>query len=63
MLKESYPFYLAGRPEAPNQDLEVRDKYTEEIVTRVAMASEADIARGIEGTLRATEPLRRMHAY
>jgi len=63
MLKESYPFYLAGRPEAPNQDLEVRDKYTEEIVTRVAMASEADIARGIEGTLRAAEPLRRMHAY
>ena len=40
-LAESYPFYLANRPEAPNQDLEVVDKYTGEVATRVAMADPA----------------------
>ena len=27
MLAESYPYYLANRPEQPNTELEVRDKY------------------------------------
>ena len=38
MLKQSYPYYLANRPDAPNTDLEVLDKYTGEVATRVAMA-------------------------
>ena len=47
MLKASYPYYLAGRPEAPNSDLEVLDKFSGEVATRVAMADEATIDRAI----------------
>ena len=36
MLRESYPFYLANRAEMPNTDLEVIDKYSGEVATRVA---------------------------
>ena len=63
MLQDIYPFYVANRAEQPNQDLEVLDKYTGEVVTRVALAGEDDIERAIEGTLRAVVPLSRMPAY
>ena len=46
-LAASYPFYLANRPESPNQDLEVVDKYSGEVATRVALADDADIDRAI----------------
>jgi len=63
MLKPSYPFYLANRAEAPNQDLEVTDKYTGAVATRVAQASAADIDRAIGAAVAAEKPLRRMPAY
>ncbi len=43
MLESSYPYYLANRPQAPNRDLEVRDKFRGEVATRVAMADSAAI--------------------
>ena len=43
MLKNSYPYYLANSPESPNSDLEVLNKYSGEIATRVALADEAAI--------------------
>lgn len=63
MLKETYPFYLANKPESPNSDLEVTDKYTGEIATRVAMASPKDIDRAIAGAVEATTPMRDMPPY
>ena len=36
-LRESYPYYVANRPEAPNTDLAVTDKFTAEVATRVAL--------------------------
>ena len=63
MLADSYPFYLANRPEAPNTDLEVIDKYTGEVATRVAMASPEDIDRAIDAAVSAAEPMARMAAY
>ena len=63
MLKQSYPFYLANRPESPNADLEVVDKYTGEVATRVAMASPADIDRAIAAAVEAAEPMRKLAAY
>ena len=45
MLRDSYPYYLANAPEAPNQDLEVVDKYSGEVATRVALADNAAIDR------------------
>lgn len=63
MLKESYPFYLANKPESPNADLEVTDKFTGKVATRVAMASASDIDRGIAAAVEATEPMRLMRPY
>ena len=34
MLRDSYPYFLAGAPASPNSDLEVTDKYTGEVATR-----------------------------
>ena len=63
MLADSYPFYLAGKPEAPNADLVVTDKYTGEAATKVAMASAADIDRAIAAAVDAAEPMREMAPY
>ncbi len=63
MLKESYPYYLGNEPVAPNHDLEVTDKYTGEVATRVALADTDAIDRGIAMAVEATEPMRQMAAF
>ena len=63
MLAESYPYYLANEPQAPNQDLEVTDKYTGDVATRVALADAAAIDAGIAAAVEAAEPMRRLAAY
>ena len=47
MLQERYPYWLAGRPEQPNADLVVTDKFTGEPATRVALA-DTDASHGDE---------------
>jgi acyl-CoA reductase-like NAD-dependent aldehyde dehydrogenase len=54
-LQANYPFYLANKPQSPNQDLVVKDKYTGAIATRVALASADDIDRAIAAA-QAVEP-------
>jgi acyl-CoA reductase-like NAD-dependent aldehyde dehydrogenase len=63
MLRETYPYYLANRPEEPNHDLEVIDKYRGGVATRVALADEAAIDRAIARSVEAAEPMARMAAY
>jgi acyl-CoA reductase-like NAD-dependent aldehyde dehydrogenase len=63
MLKESYPYYLANKPVQPNTDLEVIDKYTGKVATRVAMADEAAIDLAITKAVEADGPMRRMPSY
>ena len=63
MLRESYPYYLANRPEAPNRDLEVYDKYSGQLATRVGLADEAAIDRAIGKAVAAAEPLAALAAY
>jgi acyl-CoA reductase-like NAD-dependent aldehyde dehydrogenase len=62
-MRPSYPYYLANQPEAPNTDLEVIDKFTGEVATRVAMADPAAIDRGIAAAVEAAEPMARMRPY
>ena len=62
-LKPVYPLYLANRPEQPNQDLEVTDKFSGEVVTRVAMADPATIDRAIAAAEAAARPMAEMAAY
>jgi acyl-CoA reductase-like NAD-dependent aldehyde dehydrogenase len=63
MLRDSYPYYLANRPEAPNRDLAVVDKYTGEVATRVALAGASAIDRAIAAAVAAAEPMRELAAY
>ncbi|QDU56281.1 aldehyde dehydrogenase family protein [Aeoliella mucimassa] len=62
-LDDSYPFYLANCPESPNTDLEVTDKYTGEVATRVPLASPEDIDRAIASAVGATKPMRELAPY
>jgi acyl-CoA reductase-like NAD-dependent aldehyde dehydrogenase len=63
MLKSSYPYYLAGKAVAANEDLEVTDKYTGEVATRVAVADAKAIHAGIAAAAAATKPMRALAAY
>jgi len=63
MLKDSYPYYLANRPVAPNEDLEVFDKYTLQRATRVAMADQVAIERALGFADEASGAMRQMAAY
>ncbi|KPN20172.1 aldehyde dehydrogenase [Xanthomonas sp. Mitacek01] len=46
-LARSYPYYLANAAVAANTDLEVRDKYSGKVATRVAMGDAAAIRKAI----------------
>src|SRR5215469_7582553 len=62
-LKETYPYYLANEARQPNTDLDVTDKYTGKVATRVAMADAATIDAGIAAAVEAAEPMAKMAAY
>ncbi len=63
MLQASYSLYLAGRPEQPNLDLEVVNKYTQEVATRVPLAAPDDILRAIDAAVAATRSMRELPPY
>ena len=63
MLQKTYPYYLANKPVSPNADLEVTDKYTGEVATRVAMADADAIDQGIAAAVAATLPMRCLRPY
>ncbi|NTX50765.1 aldehyde dehydrogenase family protein [Myxococcus sp. CA039A] len=63
MLAERYPYYLANRPRQPNSDLPVVDKYSGEVVTRVALADAAAVEEAIASAVRAAEPMRKLPAH
>jgi len=63
MLKNTYPYYLGNSPESPNSDLEVRDKYTGEVATRVALAGEDAIDKAIALAVNAVEPMAQLPAW
>jgi acyl-CoA reductase-like NAD-dependent aldehyde dehydrogenase len=62
-LKASYPMYLANEAFAPNQDLEVTDKYSGKVATRVAQADAATIDKAIAACVAAAEPMAELASY
>lgn len=56
-LARSYPYYLANAAVAANTDLEVRDKYSGKIATRVAMGDAAAIRKAIVAAHKARGPM------
>lgn len=63
MLQERYPYYLANKPQQPNADLEVIDKYRGTVATRVALADAKAIDAAIAAAVKAQEPFARMASY
>lgn len=63
MLQPTYPYYLANKAHQPNTDLEVTDKYSGVVATRVAMADAAVIDQAIAAAVQAAEPMRKMAPF
>jgi len=63
MLKNRYPYYLANEPVFANEHLEVTDKYSGEVATRVALADGRAIDAGIAAAVAAQEATASMPAY
>ncbi len=62
-LKDHYPLYLANEAQSPNQDLEVTDKFTGKVATRVAQADAKTIDAGIAACVEAAEPMAALPSY
>src|SRR5690606_3098592 len=58
-----YPLYVANRPQTPNLDLEVTDKATGKVATRVPLADARLIEEAIAAADRARAPMRQLPAY
>lgn len=63
MLKPTYPYYLANKACTPNADLEVTDKYTNQVATRVAQADAKAIDEAIAAAVAAEEPMRKLAGF
>ncbi len=62
-LKDVYPLYLNNVAAQPNEDLEVTDKFTNEVAFRTALATPDVIEEAIAGAVEAAEPMARMASY
>ena len=62
-IQATWPYYLANEPQSPNADLEVTDKYSGAVATRVALADAAGIDAGITAAVAAAQPLAEMAPY
>ncbi|VAV87722.1 Delta-1-pyrroline-5-carboxylate dehydrogenase [hydrothermal vent metagenome] len=62
-LKDVYPLYLNNEAVQPNTDLEVTDKFTNEVAFRTALATPDVIEEAIAGAVKAAEPMARMASY
>jgi acyl-CoA reductase-like NAD-dependent aldehyde dehydrogenase len=63
MLKDAYPYYLANKPVFANADLEVTDKYTGRVATRVALADAKAIDAGIAAAVEAQDAMAAFPPY
>lgn len=63
MLAKTYPYYLANKARQPNAALEVRDKYSGKVATRVALADAREIDKAIAAALKAEAPMRKLPPY
>lgn len=62
-LKERYPYFLANAPVFANEALEVTDKYSHRVATRVALADRDAIDAGIAAATAAQEAMTKFPPY
>jgi len=58
MLNKSYPYYLANQPQTAKTMLEVRDKYSGRLATRVAVPDAKAVEKAIAAAVKAAKPMR-----
>ena len=58
MLEETYPYYLAGEAVDTKDRLEVTNKYTGDVATRVARADRAAVEKAIGRAVEASSEVR-----
>lgn len=63
MLRDSYPYYLAGAAVEANQDLVVLDKFTGEVASRVARADRETVVAGITAAAAAEPAMRGLASF
>lgn len=63
MLKTQYPFYLASKPVYANEDLEVRNKYSDALIATVALATADHIDQAIAAADKAQAAMKALPAY
>jgi acyl-CoA reductase-like NAD-dependent aldehyde dehydrogenase len=63
MLRDAYPYFLANKAVQANADLEVTDKYTGKVATRVAQADAQTILAAIDAAVRSQAALRKFRPY
>src|SRR5262245_9811594 len=63
VLRQAYPYYLAGKPLSPNRDLVVSNKYTGQPAARVAAADSAAVDAAIAAAVRGFQQTRRLAGF
>jgi acyl-CoA reductase-like NAD-dependent aldehyde dehydrogenase len=58
VLNKTYPCYVANKPLEPNTDLEVLNKYTGKVATRVALPDAKAVEKAIAAAVKAEAPMR-----
>lgn len=62
-MDSTFPYYLANRPQQPNKDLEVTDKYSGQVAARVALADETVIERAIDSACQAAPAMKSLKPF
>ena len=62
-MNSEYPYYLANVAHKPNTNLEVLDKYTGDVATRVAEADAKIVDQAIAAAVEATRPMQEFPPY
>ncbi len=63
MVAASYPYYLANKPAQGSSRLDVRDKFSGDLVTEVAMADESAVEEAIAAAVRVAPELKALPPY
>lgn len=58
MLEKTYPYYLACQPQTSKTMLDVFDKYSGKLATRVAMPDAKAVEKAIAAAVKAAKPMR-----
>jgi aldehyde dehydrogenase (NAD+) len=63
MLDKTYPYYLANEPRTSSSWMEVYDKYSGEVATRVAVPDEQATEQAIRAAVQAAEPMKQFKPW